>query len=62
VPKKARGEGHTYKFGISLLHSSRDIYCSAQKHLQKENKVSIKKEKEIKKQKIEKSKKFGPKR
>jgi hypothetical protein len=34
----------------------------SQKHLQKENKVSIKKEKEIKKQKIEKSKKIGPKR
>jgi hypothetical protein len=58
VPKKARGEGHTYKFGISLLHSSRAIYCSAQKHLQKENKVSIKKEKEIKKTKNRKIEKI----
>jgi hypothetical protein len=51
VPKKAKKEEYTYKFGISLLHSSKNIYCSAQKHLQKENKVSIKKEKEIKKTK-----------
>jgi hypothetical protein len=57
VPKKAKREEHTYKFGISLLHSSRAIYCSAQKHLQKENKVS-KNNNKIKNKKNRKTTKF----